>query len=52
MITSYRVYGPNKKCSTYDECFKENILDILECPWIRENYNKPLDKMRELVSSC
>ena len=51
MITNYRLYGPNKKCSTYDEYFKENFLDIIEYSWIRDNYNKHLDKLRELVNS-
>ena len=51
MITNYNLYGPGKKCSTYDEFFKENILNIIEYPWIKENYNKPLDKLRELVGS-
>ena len=51
MITNYRLYGPGKKCSTYDDYFKENILNIIEYPWIRENYNEPLDKLRELVDS-
>jgi hypothetical protein len=51
MITHYKLYGPGKKCSKYDEYFKEYFLDIIEYPWVRENYNKPLDKLRELVNS-
>ncbi len=51
MITNYRLYGVGKKWENYNEYFKENILNILEYTWVRENYNKPLDKLRELVHS-
>ena len=30
MITNYKLYGPGKKCSTYDDYFKENILNIID----------------------
>jgi len=51
MITNYKLYGVGKKWSNYNDYFKENILNIIEYPWVRENYNKPLDKLCELVDS-
>ena len=51
MITNYKLYGVGKKWSNYDDYFKENFLNIIEYQWIRENYNKPLDNLRELVDS-
>jgi predicted nucleic acid-binding protein len=51
MITNYKLYGVGKKWTNYNDYFKENILNIIEYQWIRENYNKPLDKLRELVDS-
>jgi len=51
MITNYKLYGVGKKWLNYDDYFKENFLNIIEYRWIRENYNKPLDKLRELVNS-
>jgi hypothetical protein len=51
MITNYTLYGVGKKWANYNDYFKENILNIIEFPWIRENYNKPLDELREIVNS-
>ena len=51
MIKNYRLYGPGKKYPTYDEYFKQNILDIIEYSWIRENYNKPLSELHEMIKS-
>jgi hypothetical protein len=51
MITNYSLYGVGKKYSNYNDYFRECILNIIEYPWIRENYNKPLDELRELVDS-
>jgi hypothetical protein len=51
MITNHRLYGVGKKWANYDDYFKENILNIIECQWVREHYNKPLDELRELVNS-
>jgi hypothetical protein len=51
MITNYKLYGSGKKWTNHNDYFKENILNIIEYPWVRENYNIPLDKLRELVHS-
>ena len=51
MITNYKLYGAGKKYANYNDYFKENILNIIEYPWVRENYNQPLDELRELVHS-
>ena len=51
MITNYTLYGAGKKWANYDDYFRENILSIIEYEWVKENYNRPLDELREFVNS-